>query len=91
LLNFFQLLASVSSLARSISVSVDQVPVARFDTVEVRFSSVSSGLSLNSTTAAGWAGLQSLPRPCDTRRSPILSTVDGPGHRVDSEISPEVR
>ncbi len=94
--NRFHAIGSDSSFAFSISVSVLNLPSAKAFTVEVRFSSVSAGLSLNSICARGWDGLHALPRPAETLRSTIWSQElsdfgpPGPGHFEDEEI-PSVR
>ncbi|MFF9280471.1 hypothetical protein [Streptomyces griseosporeus] len=86
-LNRFHAEASDSSCARTSSVSRENLPAAKSRTVGVRFSFVSSGLSLNSIGASGESGSHSEPRPADTHRSTIQSSSAG---RVDHVVDEEM-
>lgn len=84
-MNRFQALVSDSSCARISSVSRENLPAAKLRAVGVRFSFVSSGLSLNSIGASGESGSHSEPRPADTFRSPIRSSALGREDQVVEE------
>ncbi|CAM5733086.1 hypothetical protein SMICM304S_12223 [Streptomyces microflavus] len=86
-LNRFHAAVSPSSFALSISVSRENLPAAKSRTVGVKFSFVSSGLSLNSIGASGESGSHNEPRPAETCRSTIKSRFFGrDDHVVDEEM-----
>ncbi len=82
---------SPSSCARSSSVSLANLPAAKSATVGVRFSLVSSGLSLKSMGALGWSGSHADPRPADTFRSTIRSSSFGRPDQVVDDVKLFVR
>lgn len=84
-LNRFHAPVSPSSCALTINVSRENFPAAKSRTVGVRFSFVSSALSLNSMGASGESGSHSEPRPADTFRSTIRSRSFGRDDQVVDE------